>query len=93
MEHNSIEDNGAQSLGVALGRGRITKLSLKGNVICDEGAAMLLHSVEAHNNLVKLDLSGNMLSSKLMSRIQDAVLHNIKFGDDALITLQQANSL
>jgi len=93
LENNSIEDNGAQSLGVALGRGRITKLSLKNNVICDEGAAMLLHSVEAHTNLVKLDLSGNMLSSKLMSRIQDAVLHNIKFGDDALITLQQANSL
>eukprot|EP00658_Telonema_sp_P-2_P075086 TRINITY_DN6448_c0_g1_i1.p1 TRINITY_DN6448_c0_g1~~TRINITY_DN6448_c0_g1_i1.p1 ORF type:complete len:312 (+),score=78.74 TRINITY_DN6448_c0_g1_i1:132-1067(+) len=76
LDYNDIEDLGAISLASVLGRQHLRQLSLKGNVITDQGAESLLTALRAGTALVQLDVSENMVSKRMCLKIEEVVEAN-----------------
>lgn len=93
LSNNRIEDNGAHTMAVALGQQRIAKLSLRGNMISDEGGAMLCNSAAMLHHVVQLDLTGNLLSKAMMNKIAHAVEDNVKYQDDLILVSKVRKSV
>ena len=75
LEYTNIGEAAASKLADVLGQ-KLEQLWLKGNVLCDKGAMLILKSLQNLRTLIVLDLSYNNISCKSSDCIAAAISSN-----------------